>query len=104
MLQKITDIWPHLLRRFNSNQIVSDEDVCGYLFGVNADVIEAVVKSAIVGEDPFDREKIWRDLNHRQRLNMGTMSDKVLMAVDLALWDLARRATRQIPQGQIDRP
>ena len=56
-------------------------------------MIEGVVKSAIVGEDPFDREKIWRDLNYRQRLNMGTMSDKVLMAVDLALWDLAGRAT-----------
>ena len=55
-------------------------------------MIEIVVKSAIVGEDPFNREKIWRDLNHRQRLNMGTMSDKVLMAVDLALWDLAGRA------------
>ena len=57
----------------NLLKIVSDEDVCGYWFDVNADVIEAVVKSAIVGEDPFDREKIWRDLNHRQRLNIGTM-------------------------------
>ena len=73
-------------------KIISDEDVCGYWFGANAQIIENVVKPAIVGEDPFDREKIWRDLNHRQRLNMGTMSDKVLMAVDLALWDLAGRA------------
>ena len=51
-----------------------------------------MVKPAIVGQDPFDREKIWRDLNHRQRLNMGTMSDQLLMAVDLALWDLAGRS------------
>jgi L-alanine-DL-glutamate epimerase-like enolase superfamily enzyme len=73
-------------------KIITDEGVCGYWFGANAQVMESVVKPAIVGEDPFNREKIWRDLNHRQRLNMGTMSDKVLMAVDLALWDLAGRA------------
>ena len=73
-------------------KIITDEDVCGYWFGANAGIIESVVKPAIVGEDPYDREKIWRDLNHRQRLNMGTMSDKVLMSVDLALWDLAGRA------------
>ena len=38
------------------------------------------------------REEIWIDLNERQRLNMGVMSDKVLCSVDLALWDLAGRA------------
>ena len=73
-------------------KIITDEDVCGYWFGADAGIIESVVKPAIVGEDPYDREKIWRDLNHRQRLNMGTMSDKVLRSVDLALWDLAGRA------------
>ena len=43
-------------------KILTDEDVCGYWFGVNAQIIESVVKPAIVGEDPHDREKIWRDL------------------------------------------
>jgi L-alanine-DL-glutamate epimerase-like enolase superfamily enzyme len=76
-------------------KITTDEDVSGYWFGANAQIMESVVKPAIVGEDPFNREKIWRDLNHRQRLNMGTMSDKVLMAVDLALWDLAGRYLNQ---------
>ena len=74
----------------------TDEDVCGYWFGANAQVIESVIKPAIVGEDPFLREKIWHDLNHRQRLNMGTMSDRVLMAVDLALWDLAGAQGRDL--------
>lgn len=76
-------------------KISTDEDVCGYWFGAQADVIHRVVKPALLGEDPFMREKIWRDLNHRQRLNLGTLSDKVIMAVDLALWDLAGRAVGQ---------
>ena len=76
-------------------QIGTDEGVSGYWFGANAQAIDSIVKPAIVGEDPFYREKIWRDLNHRQRLNLGTLSDQVLMAVDLALWDLAGRALEQ---------
>ncbi len=71
--------------------VKTDEEVEGYWFGVDPTVIRTVVKPAIVGEDPLMREKIWRDLAHRQRLNLGAMSDSVLMAVDLALWDLAGR-------------
>ena len=73
-------------------QIDTDQGVSGYWFGANASVMESVIKPAIVGRDPFFREEIWHDLNERQRLNMGTMSDKVLTSVDLALWDLAGRA------------
>ncbi len=70
-------------------KIGTDEGACGYWFGTDPDVIDGVVKPAIVGEDPLDRERIWNDLNQRQRLNMGTMTDRLLAAVDLALWDLA---------------
>ena len=62
-------------------QIDTDEGVAGYWFGANVQAIDSIVKPAIIGEDPFYREKIWRDLNHRQRLNLGTLSDQVLMAV-----------------------
>ena len=37
-------------------------------------------------------KKIWRTLFERQRLAIGTLSDKVLYAVDVALWDLAGKA------------
>ena len=40
----------------------------------------------LVGQDPLFREKLWHGLNERQRLNQATMVDKVLCAVDLALW------------------
>jgi L-alanine-DL-glutamate epimerase-like enolase superfamily enzyme len=45
-----------------------------------------------LGEDPFYRERIWQRLKERQRLHLGLLSDKVLSAVDQALWDLAGRA------------
>lgn len=76
-------------------RIKTDEGVEGYAFGGNPQFIENVIKPAIVGEDPFYRERIWRDLFHRQRMNLGTMSDRVLAQVDLALWDLAGRALGQ---------
>ena len=40
------------------------------------------------------RERIWQALKERQRLNLSTLPDRVLTAVDLALWDLAGKAAR----------
>ena len=70
-------------------QIHTDEGVSGHWFGVNDTIIDGVIAPALVGKDPFMREEIWHDLNQRQRLNMGTMTDRTICAVDLALWDLA---------------
>ncbi|MDP6779110.1 MAG: mandelate racemase family protein [Candidatus Latescibacteria bacterium] len=75
--------------------ISTDEGAEGYCFGASPGVVERVIKPAIVGEDPFYRERIWQDLKHRQRLNLGTLSDRVLAAVDMALWDLAGRCLGQ---------
>ena len=73
--------------------IHTDEGVEGYFFGSPPqELIDSLVKPYITGEDPFYRERIWHNLKERQRLNMATMSDRLLNAVDLALWDLAGRA------------
>ena len=76
-------------------RIVTDEGVEGYTFGANASAIERIVKPLLLGEDPFYRERIWQRLKERQRLHLGTLSDRVLASVDLALWDLAGRALNQ---------
>ncbi|MEE3194906.1 MAG: enolase C-terminal domain-like protein [Candidatus Poribacteria bacterium] len=76
-------------------KILTDEGVEGYWFGANATVIEKTIKPAIVGQDPFMREKIWQDLMERQRLNLSTLADNILAPIDLALWDLAGRALNQ---------
>lgn len=72
-------------------RIVTDEGVEGYCFGANKAVIEGIVKPVLIDEDPFYREKIWQTLKERQRLHLGSLSDRVLSAVDMALWDLAGR-------------
>ena len=76
-------------------KIISDDGAEGYWFGADSSVIENVVKPAIVGKDPLLREEIWYDLNERQRINSGTMTDRVLCSVDCALWDLAGNALGQ---------
>ena len=76
-------------------KIITDEGPEGHWFGTNREVIESVVKPAIIGKDPFLREAIWHDLNERQRINRETMTDRVLCSVDCALWDLAGNALGQ---------
>jgi L-alanine-DL-glutamate epimerase-like enolase superfamily enzyme len=73
--------------------IHTDEGVEGHFFGaVHEGAIENVVKPYLVGQDPLYREKIWHAINERQRLNLASLTDKVLTAVDLALWDIAGKS------------
>jgi len=73
----------------NVLSITTDEGLSGHYFGVpNPGVIESVVKPYLMGEDPLYREKLWHGLKERQRMNLATLADRVLTAVDLALWDL----------------
>ncbi len=71
--------------------VTTDEGAEGYSFGAGKDVIEHIIKPAVVGEDPFYREKIWQRLKEWQRLHSGTLTDRAVAVVDLALWDLAGR-------------
>ncbi len=76
--------------------ITTDDGVSGHYFGpVNEGAVEHVVKPVLLGEDPFYRERIWQALVERQRLNLSTLTDRVLAGVDLALWDLAGKALGQ---------
>jgi L-alanine-DL-glutamate epimerase-like enolase superfamily enzyme len=76
-------------------RIVTDDGAEGYCFGANPHVIAQIVRPALLGEHPFYRERIWQRLKEWQRLHIGTLSDKVLCSVDLALWDLAGRCLGQ---------
>jgi L-alanine-DL-glutamate epimerase-like enolase superfamily enzyme len=76
-------------------RIVTDDGAEGYCFGANKQVIDQIVKPAILGEDPFYRERIGQRLKEWQRLHLDRLSDRVLAAVDLALWDLAGRVLGQ---------
>lgn len=78
--------------------IVADDGSCGYAFGpvevIRPYVIEAFVRKVLVGQDPFDRERIWQDLEHWQRGSAGQLTDRAMAVVETALWDLAGRALK----------
>ncbi len=69
--------------------IETDEGISGHHFGAaNPDTITGAWKEYLVGKDPLYREMIWHNLKNRQRSHLPTMADRVLTAVDLALWDI----------------
>ncbi len=71
--------------------IVSDAGIVGYAFGADAEIVKQYVKPTMIGENPFYRERLWQMLRERQRL-YPSLLDRLLSAVDCALWDLAGRA------------
>jgi L-alanine-DL-glutamate epimerase-like enolase superfamily enzyme len=54
-------------------------------------VVAAHLRPALIGEDPMDRERLWRRMAHRQRAGGGGLSDRGLGYADQALWDLVGR-------------
>ncbi|KQV06507.1 enolase C-terminal domain-like protein [Leifsonia sp. Root112D2] len=76
--------------------ITDSDGAAGYClaapgFAVERSLIEHYVKPIIVGEDPFDREKLWQRMAREQRGAVGALLDRTLSTVEQALWDLAGR-------------
>jgi L-alanine-DL-glutamate epimerase-like enolase superfamily enzyme len=78
--------------------VETDAGVTGYFFGggshgdqeglnvVDQALLLGRIKSLLVGQDPLDREMIWK------WLWVANISENVASVVDLMLWDLAGRA------------
>jgi L-alanine-DL-glutamate epimerase-like enolase superfamily enzyme len=76
----------------------TDEGVSGYYFGggshgdqeglnvVDQALLLGRIRSLLIGQDPFDRELIWK------WMWVANLSENVASVVDLMLWDLAGRA------------
>ncbi|CAN5228563.1 mandelate racemase family protein [soil metagenome] len=58
-------------------------------------VVDSMFKPVLLGRDPFERERLWHGLAHRQRGSSHQLTDPALGVVELALWDLAGRALGQ---------
>ena len=79
-------------------RIVTDEGAEGYYFGgrghgdqdgMSADqraVLEGRIKSLVVGQDPFDRERFWH------WMWVANIEENLLSVLDMTLWDLQARA------------
>jgi len=89
---KITDVRIH--QPMGLLRIQTDADVEGWCLGVSADIarqIQTHCREALVGSDPLDRERLWRELERLDRLKY--LPHTVRGHVDVALWDLAGKAT-----------
>lgn len=79
-------------------QIVTDEGVEGYYLGGRGHgdqdgllpderaALRGRMRSMLVGQDPFDREKFWH------WMWVSNMPENLLSVIDMALWDLQARA------------
>jgi L-alanine-DL-glutamate epimerase-like enolase superfamily enzyme len=76
-------------------RIVTDEGIDGYCFGGNKETNERIVKPALRGKDPLNREEIWQMLYRQLQGSRGGLSDRQLAVVDIALWDFAGRYMKQ---------
>ena len=75
--------------------ISTDEGAQGYSFAppevVRPHVVNAFFKKVLVGQNPFDRERLWQDLVHWQRGSAHQLTERALSFVEQALWDLIDR-------------
>ena len=90
--------------------IVCDDGTEGYCLYqpevIRPYVIDRLIKPILIGQDPFERERLWQEIALRQRGSAEQLTDRAFTAVELALWDLAGRklghagaqADRQLPR------
>ncbi len=76
--------------------LTTDEGHKGHAFApvevIRPHVLEAFARKVLLGQDPFQREHLWKSLEHWQRGSAGQLTDRALAAIEQALWDLAGRA------------
>ena len=92
-----------LLGRYHLVRVFTDEgiDGVGEVSPMNAAVTHSLVENAlsrlVVGESPFDVERIWQRMfaaRHDHR-HPGMDSTPAISAIEIALWDLIGKATNQ---------
>src|SRR5476649_987109 len=75
--------------------IGTDLGAQGYAFAppevIRPHIVSAYFRKVLIGQDPFDRERIWHDLVHWQRGSANQLTDRALAVAEQALWDLFGR-------------
>jgi L-alanine-DL-glutamate epimerase-like enolase superfamily enzyme len=75
--------------------VICDDGTEGYCIYnpevIRSYVVEKLYKPILVGQDPFERERLWQELLLRQRGSAEQLTDRALCAIELALWDVAGR-------------
>lgn len=67
----------------------------GYAFGppevIRKHIIDAFARKVLIGQNAFDRERLWQDLYHWQRGSAGQLTERALALIEQAIWDLIGR-------------
>jgi L-alanine-DL-glutamate epimerase-like enolase superfamily enzyme len=74
-------------------EVITDEGIVGNAFGGNPYYVEGALKNAVVGEDPFDTERLWQKMyaSWRKPVAKGDVIASI-GAVDIAIWDVVGKA------------
>lgn len=79
----------------NAVLVHTDEGVTGLGLGgsmmVNEDIARSVLvglKEQLIGEDPFDNEKMWDVMWKPKLIGRRGLTTRVISAIDIAIWDL----------------
>ena len=79
--------------------IATDTGISGEVVVAPSDVAEPVleefVRPNLIGQDPLCTDGLWYKVYKWQRLSHQLLTDRVLCAMDLALWDLKGKAAGQ---------
>lgn len=80
-------------------EIICDDGTVGRVItspgNVEEPLLEKFIRPVLLGADPMRSEALWQALYKWQRGSGMKLTDRVLCAVDLALWDLIGHATGQ---------
>ena len=76
-------------------KVIAADGLVGWGEGAGADLINGLLAPLLVGQDPMDRTGLWERLFHAlyNGNNAVGLAGSALSALDMALWDLAGKAT-----------
>lgn len=86
---------PESMAKMAMLTLTAEEGSRGYSFAppevVRPFVVNTFFRKVLVGQDAFNRERIWQDLAHWQRGSAHQLTERALGFVEQALWDLIGR-------------
>ena len=76
-------------------KVITDDGLVGWGEGAAASLIDGLLAPLLIGQDPMDRAGLWERMFHAlyNGNNAVGLAGSTLSALDIALWDLAGKAT-----------
>ncbi len=80
----------------NVIKIETDEGItgiglCGGVMGDNGEIVSSILqhmKQYVIGQDPFNNEKIWDEMWQPKLVGRRGITTRVISGIDIAIWDI----------------